>query len=61
MKHASKPRKRAIRAFSHERADGLIGQIEQGMELFALNKGASIYWHLNKVAILQNLKEVIKH
>jgi hypothetical protein len=39
MKHASKPRKRAIRAFSHERADGLIGQIEQGMELFALNKG----------------------
>ena len=33
------PRKRKIRAFSHERADGLIGQIEQGMELFALNKG----------------------
>ena len=39
MRYASKTRKRAIRAFSHERADGLIGQIEQGMELFALNKG----------------------
>ena len=33
------PRKRRIRAFSHERAEGLIGQIEQGMELFVLNKG----------------------
>ena len=39
MKHLSKPRKRAIRAFSHERAEGLIGQIEQGTELFCLNKG----------------------
>ena len=33
------PRKRRIRAFSHEKAEGLIGQIEQGMELFVLNKG----------------------
>jgi hypothetical protein len=39
VKHLSKPRKRAIRAFSHERAEGLIGQIEQGTELFCLNKG----------------------
>ena len=40
MTHKSvAPRKRRIRAFSHERAEGLIGQIEQGMELFVLNKG----------------------
>jgi hypothetical protein len=39
VKHLSKPRKRAIRAFSHETAEGLIGQIEQGTELFCLNKG----------------------
>ena len=40
MVHKSpKPRQRKLRSFSHERADGLIGQIEQGMELFVLNKG----------------------
>jgi hypothetical protein len=35
----SAPRKRKIRAFSHEKADALIGQIKEGMELFCLNKG----------------------
>ncbi len=33
------PRKRKIRAFSHEKADALIGQIEPGIELFCLNAG----------------------
>jgi hypothetical protein len=35
----SAPRKRKIRAFSHEKADALIGQIEAGFELFCLNAG----------------------
>jgi hypothetical protein len=39
VKHTSKPRRRKIRAFSHEKADTIIGKLEPGCEVFALNKG----------------------